>query len=435
MGKEKILILFAKYSVPTIIGMLFLGLNTIIDGFFVGQYIGTDGLACVNICIPFISLTLTISVVIGTGTQSIIGRRLGEKKISEANMAFVTAITLISGITFLLFVIALVYTSKVARFLGANEMLLTIVATYISYLGIFLPFFGLMMVFDYVLKVMAKPLYAMAALITGVISHITLNYLFIVQLNLGIKGAALATGLSYMVSFIMAIIPFLMKQTTVKLFKGYFDKTTAWEILYNGSSEGLSEIGTGITVFLFNITLMQYADEVGVAAFAAISYLSFIGMNILLGLSDAVGAIVSYNYGSGNMFRVKKILQITAITAFIIGVGFFIVITCFTKELITIFLDSCTDEIIAFAINGAKVYAFAFLINGLNIVASGYFTAIGNPKNSALIALSKGIIWIIIGIVILPKIFGIMGVWLTVPLAELMTVFLSMLLVYKHFKV
>lgn len=434
LGKENITTLFLKYTIPAISGMLFLGLNTIVDGFFVGNYIGVNALASVNVAMPFFSLMIAMGVIIGIGTQSIIGRKLGEGNIKEARDTFKTSLSLITGVSLLLSVLAIGFTNQIAAFLGANEQLISMVTTYIKYEAVFLPFFGIMFVLDYVLKVMGKPLYSMQLLVVSVISHMLFNYIFIAQLGLGIKGSAIAAGLGYSVAFIMAILPFIMGKTTLKLSQGNFKKALAGDILYNGASEGLAEIGTGVTTLLFNITLMRYIGEVGVAAFTAISYLSFIGQNILIGLSDGVGAIISYNYGSGKMERVKKALRLAGVSAFIIGIGLFFCISIFTREIIAIFLDVNHEQALDLAVYGARLYAFTFIINGLNIVASGYFTATCNPKSSVLIALSKGIVWIGIGLVMLPMIFGMKGIWLTVPVAEMLTLLLSVSLMYKHFK-
>jgi putative MATE family efflux protein len=434
LGEEKITVLFLKYCIPAVAGMLFLGVNTIVDGFFVGHYIGVDALASVNIAMPFFSLMLAVGVIISIGTQSIIGRKLGEGDGKAVNDTFTTSLGLMIGISLLFSVIAVAFTKEIAIFLGANEQLLPMVTTYISYEGLFLPLLGVMLVLDYVLKLMGKPIYSMQILITAVISHMILNYLFVVQLGWGIIGAALAAGLGYSIAFIMAILPFVLGRTAVKLFRGNFSKTAAYNIIYNGSAEGLTEVCTGITTFLFNITLMRYAGEMGVAAFTAISYLSFVGNNILIGLSDGVGAIISYNYGQGSAERVRKVLKLAAISAFFIGVGIFIVISNFAREIIIIFIDENNRIALNFAVYGAKLYAFAFILNGLNIVVSGYFTAICYPKNSAFIALSKGIVWVGICLILLPKLLGVQGIWLTVPVAEILTFILSIILVRKHFK-
>ena len=224
LGKENITTLFLRYSIPAIAGMLFLGLNTIVDGFFVSHYIGINALASVNIAMPFFSVMIAVGVVIGIGTQSIIGRKLGEGCIKGANDTFTTSLSLMVGISLLLSIIAVGFTKPIAVFLGASEQLMPLVTTYISYVGLFLPLFGVMLVLDYVVKVMGKPVYSMQILIVAVISHMMFNYLFIVQLGLGIKGAALATGLGYSIAFIMAILPFIMGRSTLKLFEGRFKK-------------------------------------------------------------------------------------------------------------------------------------------------------------------------------------------------------------------
>jgi putative MATE family efflux protein len=434
LGKENIHTLFLKYSIPAVLGMLFVGINTIVDGFFVGNYIGDNALASVNIAVPFFSLMIALSVIIGIGTQSIIGRSLGEKNSKAANDAFRTSISLIVGISFPLAVLAVIYPKPVAVSLGANENLLPLVVTYIRYVGLSLPLLGIMFVLDYVLKLMEKPIYSMQILVVAVITHMLLNYLFIVRMGFGLRGAALATGFGYGIAFVMSIIPFVTGGITLRLFEGKFEKTLACSIFYIGIAEGVSEIGTGVTTFLFNITLMRYIGEAGVAAFSAISYLSFVANNMMIGLADGVGAIISYNYGSGEMERVKKVVKLAGISALSIGISLFLVVIIYNRELIALFLEDRDDNALNFAVHGAKLYAFAFLVNGLNIVASGYFTAICNPQNSVLIVLSKGIVWIAVGVVLLPKIVGIQGIWLTVPLAEMLTLMLSATLFYRHCK-
>lgn len=434
MGTESIGKLFLQYSIPTIAAMLFLGLNTIVDGLFVGHYIGADALASVNIAMPFSSFLFALSVIIGIGAQSLIGRKLGAGSVVGANNAFTTAVVLAGGVSLLFTAAAIFFPVQIAYFLGANEHLMSQVAAYIRYLGLFLPFLALMMVLDYALKTVAMPVYAMTALIVAVGSHMLFNWLLVAKLTLGIKGAAFATGIGFIIAFTMAALPFFTKKAVLKPFASSFDKHAAGQILYSGLSGGLSEMGTGITTFLFNITLMRYVGEMGVAAFTIVSYLAFIGNNILIGLSDGVGAIISYNYGSRQMDRVKKALQFVSATAFVIGVGVFMAIFVLSKEVIALFLNEGNEAVLTFAVDGAKLYAFAFLVNGLNIVVAGYFIAIGSSKSAVFIALSKGSVWIAVGIAVLPVLLGIQGIWLTIPIAEIITVVLSGFLLYRHFK-
>ena len=434
LGTKSIPTLFWQYSIPTVAAMLFLGVNTIVDGLFVGRYIGADALAAVNIAMPFSSFLLAFSIVIGIGAQSLIGRKLGEGSGKEANHVFTTALILAGGIAFVFAGLGVLFSEPIAYVLGSSEKLMPLVSSYISYLGLFLPCLALMMVLDYALKTVAMPVYAMWALVVAVISHMALNWLFIAVLDFGIQGAAIATGIAFAVAFIMAALPFLRSHSMLKPFAGSWSQASAKSILYHGASEGVTELGTGVTTFLFNLTLMRYVGEMGVAAFTLISYLAFIGNNVLLGLSDGVGAIISYNYGSCQMKRVKKALQLVAASAGVIGIGMFAAIFIFAGDVISLFLHEGNEDIVRFAVYGAKLYAFAFLVNGFNIVAAGYFTAIGNPGQAVLVALNKGVLWIVAGITILPVLFGVKGIWLTVPIAEFATLVLSGSLLYRHFR-
>ena len=433
LGREKITTLFFKYSIPSIAGMLFLGVNTVVDGFFVGHYIGVNALASINIAMPFFSLMIAIGVVIGIGTQSVLGRRLGEGDRQAAKDAFATALLLMAAMSLLLAAFAVCLHEQIAGLLGASPQLLPLVSVYIGCAGTFLPFLGLMFVLDYALKVTGKPVYSMQVLIVAVIGHMLLNALFIAQMQWGMLGAALAIGLSYTAAFVLAALPFADKRSALRPFSGRWRSAFAKEIVANDSSEGLSEVGTGITTFLFNITLMRYAGELGVAAFTAVSYLAFVGNNILIGLSDGVGAIVSYNYGLGRVDRVKKAFRLAAASAVVIGAGIFAVLFFFAREIILLFLDEGNAAVLEFAVYGARLYAMAFVLSGLNIVASGYFTAVCRPKNAAAIAISKGILWVGVCLVALPAALGVRGIWLTVPVAEFLTVILSATLLRGHF--
>lgn len=434
LGQEKIGKLFFQYTIPSVIAMLFLGLNSIIDGFFVGNYIGVNALASVNIAMPFVSIVIAIGVIIGIGSQSIIGRNLGRKNYKVVKNATATAIMLALIVTVALAVVTSLFTKEVAYFLGSNDNLLEYTMVYIKYWGLFMPALGVMLVLDYLLKVFGWPIYAMLALVSSIIGNIILNYLFIVKLGFGVQGAALATGLAFVIALILASIPFFLDKKIFSFIGGKFEFKIARNILYNGCSEGLSEIGTGITTFLFNIVLISYAGEIGVAAFTAISYINFVSTNILLGLTDGVGAIISYNFGSRQVKRVKKTLKMTAVAVTVVGMGIFVFIYSFSDRLIAIFLDENNTKVMNFAVVGAEIYAYAFLLSGINALVSAYFTATGRPGKSGLIAINKGIIWVAIGVFVLPKVFGIVGIWLTVPIAEFITLILSAFLIKREFR-
>lgn len=423
LGTEKLSKLFIKFTIPSIIGMIFVGIQGIIDGLFVGNVLGGNALASVNLVQPYMQIIMAAALIISVGAQSIIGINLGKGESEKAQNIFRTASILLILISILVTILGVFFSEKIALILGANEVLLEGSSTYIQIISYFTAFIAIMFLFEMIVRVIGKPNISLVSMIISVVLNIILDYLLIKKFNLGIKGAALATGISYTMAFLINIIPFVSKKTIINLYKGRFDKSVLFQMIYNGSSEGVSSISNAISMFLFNTALMKIAGENGIAAFSIINYIAQVGYMVLFGISDGIRPIISYNFGAQNENRVNKTLKISIIVNIIIGAIIFIVMATFSKQLIEIFLKD-GKYVVEIASTGAKIYGIAFLFNGTNILISSYFTAIDDPKNSIIVAMSRGIVFILIGIVILPYIFGINGIWITIVFADIITILL-----------
>lgn len=423
LGTEKLSKLFIKFTIPSIIGMIFVGIQGIIDGLFVGNVLGGNALASVNLVQPYMQIIMAAALIISVGAQSIIGINLGKGESEKAQNIFRTASILLILISILVTILGVFFSEKIASILGANEVLLEGSSTYIQIISCFTSFIAIMFLFEMIVRVIGKPNISLVSMIISVVLNIILDYLLINKFNLGIKGAALATGISYTMAFLINIIPFVSKKTIINLYKGRFDKSVLFQMIYNGSSEGVSSISNAISMFLFNTALMKIAGENGIAAFSIINYIAQVGYMVLFGISDGIRPIISYNFGAQNENRVNKTLKISIIVNIIIGAIIFIVMATFSKQLIEIFLKD-GKYVVEIASTGAKIYGIAFLFNGTNILISSYFTAIDDPKNSIIVAMNRGIVFILIGIVILPYIFGINGIWITIVFADIMTILL-----------
>lgn len=423
LGTEKLSKLFIKFTIPSIIGMIFIGIQGIIDGLFVGNVLGGNALASVNLVQPYMQIIMAAALIISVGAQSIIGINLGKGESEKAQNIFRTASILLILISILVTILGVFFSEKISLVLGANEVLLEGSSTYIQIISYFTAFIAIMFLFEMIVRVIGKPNISLVSMIISVVLNIILDYLLIKKFNLGIKGAALATGISYTMAFLINIIPFVSKKTIINLYKGRFDKSVLFQMIYNGSSEGVSSISNAISMFLFNTALMKIAGENGIAAFSIINYIAQVGYMVLFGISDGIRPIISYNFGAQNENRVNKTLKISIIVNIIIGAIIFIVMATFSKQLIEIFLKD-GKYVVEIASTGAKIYGIAFLFNGTNILISSYFTAIDDPKNSIIVAMNRGIVFILIGIVILPYIFGINGIWITIVFADIITILL-----------
>lgn len=430
LGTEKISKLFFKFCVPAVAAMVICGMQGMIDGIFVGNLVGELGLASVNIAQPFMQLIYGCTFIVCIGSMSLLGRLLGEGNEKDAQDVFRTSTIALFVMSILIVILGTIFNEKIAIILGANEELVEGVSTYIKTIAIFAPIISIKTLFGFTDRIIGKPNVYLIATIISVIIQILLNILLVHKLELGIQGAALATGVSN-IGALLVVVPYMVdKKSKVNVFKGKFNKSFIWPVCYNGSSEGVTSLSTAVSTFLFNMAFMKIAGPAGVAAFTAITYIANFGVLLMFGVSDGIGPIVSYNYGYSKLKRVREGVKLSLISTFVIGIAIFSILFVFGEELVSLFSKS-NAEVIALAANGAKVYAIAFIFNGFNIVNSGYFTSIGNAKASIIVAASRGLIFIITGIIILPWIFGINGIWLTVPFAEIITMVIGIIILKK----
>ena len=435
LEREKLLLtgeiprLFMKYALPGVAGLLFLGIQSVIDGIVLGRFVGANALASVNLVLPCYSLISAFAIVMGIGGQTLVSISLGRGDKQEANNALRSVFVFLLGMSVVVSLVIFLSAGKIASFLGANEVLLPDAVHYIRALVPFFPLLCAMFFGDYIIKAMGHPLYATSVMGMTVVLNIVLDLVFVAVLGWGVMGAGLATGIAFTMGACFNVPRLFSRHEVVAVQRGRYDRRLVWNAFYNGSSEGMSELSVAITVFLFNITMMRYLGESGVAAFTAINYILFIGTTVFLGISDGIIPIIGYNYGARQQERIKSILKLAARTNSLIGIGLFLLL--FGEQVIGLFFKDHGSEAFEIASRGVSIYCFAFLLCGLNILASSYFTAIGNAKISIIISALRGLVFVGIGILVLPAVFGIDAIWYDVPIAEICTLSVSFWLVRR----
>lgn len=426
--------LFRRFAIPGVVGLLFLGIQTVIDGIMLGNFVGSNALASVGLVLPCYSFIAAVSVIIGIGCQTLVSINLGRQDRAGANNALTSGFIAIAFFTTLFAILLFVFAPHIPQLLGANTVLASDSVAYLRALSPFFPIIGVMFFSDYILKSMGHPIYSMVIMSGTVIANILLDLLFIVVFEMGVTGAGFATGLAFLLGSLCSLPIIFNRNNLISVQSGRFNMKLVWQMLYNGSSEGVSEFSSGISVIMFNIVIMKYLGENGVAAFVAINYVFFIGITVFLGISDGIIPIISYNYGANRWDRIKEALKLAFKTNLIIGITLFVLLMFFGEYLISIFFNSNDTEVLQLAINGAHIYAFAFLLNGFNILSTSYFTAMSNAKISIIISLCRGLVFVAICIWLLPEIFGVGGIWVAVPIAELLTFAVSVFLVRRSLK-
>ena len=422
---------FLRYLVPSILTMIFLSFYTTIDGFFVSKYAGSDALAGINIVIPITCIIFGVSVMLATGAGAIIGEKLGQKKEQEANeiFSFISIVLLVFSIIFTF--VGIIFLKEICIFLGSSTRLLEHVLPYafVIFLGTIPMSFKLF--FEYLVRTDGRPNIGMLMSMTGLILNVVLDYIFVALFDMGTLGAAWGTFLSITVSMLIGLGYFL-KYSHIKFYKPRLNWTVLFKSCTNGSSEMLTEMSTGITTFLFNLIIMKFFGEDGIAAVTIIMYIYYFFISFYMGIAVATAPIVSYNAGSRNHKKIKETTRYSFITIALSSVLILAVSLLCGKQIIHLFVDG--GNVFTLTWDGLKLFSPVFLFIGLNVFLSGFFTALGNGFISALISSLRSLILVVVFILILPNIIGVSGVWITMPLAEATTIFIAIYLYQTYGK-
>lgn len=411
-----------RYCLPSIIMMVFTSVYGVVDGFFVSNFAGKTPFAAVNFIMPILMILGCAGFMFGTGGSALIGMALGEGNNKKANNIFSLVVysSIVCGV--LLAIIGLVILRPVATLMGAeNEML----RQCLIYGGIFLaglPFYILQYEFQCLFATADKHKLGMYVTIIAGCTNIVLDALFVAVFPWGVAGAAVATVISQIAGGIIPLVYFLRKNDSpLRLTKCSFDGTALLKTCTNGSSELMSNISASVVGMLFNVQLMKYAGENGVAAYGVLMYVSMIFQAIFLGYTVGTAPVVSYHYGADNKDEVKNLLKKSLIIVAAVAVCMFVAGELLSWPLAKIFVGY-DAELMDMTVNAFYIFSFSFLFFGFSVFGSSFFTALGDGLTSAAIAFLRTLVFQIAAVMLLPLIFGLNGIWASIVAAEIVSV-------------
>lgn len=433
ISKEFTFTSLIQFALPTIGMMIFSALYTIVDGIFVSRLIGTDALSSVNIAYPFISIVIGIGIMFASGGSAVVATNIGEGKIEKARKNFTLIIIAAFIISLTVSLLGITFIKPLITILGAKGEIIEYATVYLKIILIFIPGAVLQIVFQNFYVATGKPQVGLAVSVIAGLLNAIFDYVFMGPLDMGIKGAAYATAIGYLVATVSGILFFISKKNHIHFSKPKIDFKVILETCFNGSSEMVTSVSASVITFLFNLIMMKYLGSNGVAAITIILYCEFLLSALYIGFSIGVAPILSYNYGNENYKRLRKLFKMNRQFIMMTSVLIFFIAIISASSITKIFVDESSD-VYSIAINGFYLFSFSFLFSGMNIYSSAFFTALSNGRISAIIAFSRTFIFFILGITILPKILDINGIWLAVPFAEIMTLFLTLMYIkkYKH---
>ena len=424
--------LFVKFVIPGMLALFLLSAQVFIDGMLVGNFVGANAMAAINLVIPLYSLLIAFAIVMCVGCQCTVGMKLGAGDLKTANDALKTGLVFAVAVSWAAGLVICAAAPALIMLMGANRVLSGDAVAYIRVLALFFPLPVAMFMCDAVVKAMGRPIYATAGMLTMVASNIAFDLLFIVVFGWGVAGAALATGISYALGLCIYLPALLHRHTPVNLFTGRFRKALVGKILYIGSAEGVTELSAAVVTLMFNITLINTVGEKGVAAISAILYLQFVFVALLIGFTSGVAPIFSYNYGAGNRANIHKLFAISARMILSFSLAMLVVAELLDRPMVLIFASK--DPVLRdLMIVGFRIIAISVFFTGINIFASGFFTAMNNGRVSALVSILRTLVLEVGALLLMPMWWGINGVWWALPVAEILAslVAVSMLLRYR----
>jgi len=430
-----------KFAVPTIAMTVFMSFYTMVDGLFVSNLIGTNALSAINLTAPIIQLVTAISTMLATGGSAVIMKKMGEQKTDEAkeDFTFLILVNVIVGIV----MCVVGYLAMDYIFAGMN-LSADVEGYCVEYLSRYLVFtVPILLMNNFTLYMIAseKANLSLVCSVTGGVLNMVLDYVFIAAFDMGISGAAIATGLGYSVTAVVGLFVFGRKKSLLHFKKPVFRFKVLANAATNGCSEMATALVTGIITMMFNWTMLHYVGEDGVAAVTIIMYVLMFVSSLYTGYSYGVAPMLSFYYGErslneGNIQTHEKLKKLVALSIKVIAVISVITVAAsfmLTRPLVSVFARP-DNPVYDLAVTGNRICTVALFFIGFNIFASGMFTALSNGIVSAVLAFSRSFVFMLITMIVLPLILGVNGIWLATPAAELMALALSIFMFLKYRK-
>ena len=425
-----------KFTLPSIAMMIFTSIYSVVDGFFVSNFAGKVAFSAVNIIMPFLMTVSTVGFMLGTGGTAIVANTFGSGDKEKANRYFSLFVYTAFVIGSVLSVLGFIFIRTISISLGASGDILKHCIVYGRIILVILPFFILQIMFQSFFIVAEKPRHGLlVAGVTGII-NIVLDAILVILLPLEYKltGAAIATSFSQFVGGVIPLVYFTRKNSSIlRLGKNIFDKRILLKACTNGSSEFMSNVSMSIVGILYNIQLLKYAGENGVASYGVMMYVSMIFSATFIGYSIGSSPIIAYHDGAKNHDELKGLLKKSIYLHVISG---FIMITLaqlLAIPLALIFVGY-DKELMDMTVSGFRIFAIAFPFMGFSIFGSGFFTALNDGVTSALISFLRTLVFQVISVLLLPLIWKIDGIWISIVVAEVMSVLFTVLFLIKKRK-
>lgn len=423
-----------KFTIPSMLNLLVMSVYQMADAIFIANYVGENALAALNMVYPAISVVLAVTLMLATGGSAAVAKAMGEGHDRQAKEDF-TMITLAAAVVSSLISLACwLFLDPLLTALGTTPALWADSRAYLAALMPFMPLAALQMVFLSFFITAGKPGLGLFLTVLSGLTNVALDSLFVARLGWGVRGAAWATAIGYGAAALPGLIAFLMdKGGTLHLVRPRLRIKVLGQACFNGSSEMVSNLSVSVTTLMFNKMALKYLGETGVAAVTVALYAQFLLTAIFIGFISGVGPVISFNYGSRNSARQTRLFRQTLGIVLAMTVLVLLAAYLLAQPIVAVFIqrDSAAFPL---ALHGFILFSLSYLFAGFNIYASGLFTALNNGRASAAISFLRTFVLLAAALTLLPRVMGADGIWLAVPLAEMLSCAVSVWLMVRHQK-
>ena len=414
-----------RFVIPSVAMMILTSIYGVVDGLFVSNFVGKTPFAAVNLVIPFTMILGAFGFMLGTGGTALVAKTLGEGRQEEANRIFSMLIYFALGLGVLLTIFGIAVLKRIVIKMGADDAMLRHCMIYGRIVLLGIPFYMLQNMFQNFLIAAEKPQLGLIVTIAAGVTNMVLDALFIAVLGWGVAGAAGATALGQCVGGLIPFVYFARKNSSkLSLVKTRLMGGALFHACTNGSSELVSNVSMSLVGMLYNLQLMKFAGENGVAAYGVIMYVNFIFIAIFLGYAYGSAPIVAFNYGARRTEELQNVLKKSLKLILGTGISLFLIATVFAGVLSGLFVGY-DAELYRLTVRGFHLYAISFLLCGFNIYGSSFFTALNNGVVSAAISFLRTVVFEVAAVLILPLFFGLDGVWCAITVAELASILIT----------
>lgn len=424
-----------RFTFPSIIMMIFTSIYGVVDGFFVSNFVGKTPFAAVNLIMPVLMILGCIGFMFGSGGAALISMTMGAGYPKKANEIFSMIVWVSAALGILLGALGFLFLRPIATLMGAEGQLLENCVLYGRIILAALPFYVLQFEFQCLFATAEKPKLGLYVTVAAGLTNMVLDALFVAVFSWGIAGAAAATALSQFVGGIIPLIYFCRPNSScLRLGKFHLDKSALFKTCTNGSSEFMSNVSTSIVSMLYNMQLMKYAGENGIAAYGVLMYVCMIFLAIFIGYSVGAAPIVGYHYGARNHEELSGLLKKSLRMVAVCAVVMFAAGQLLASPLSRLFVGYDT-ELMGITTRAFVIFSFSFLFSGFSIFGSSFFTALNDGLTSALIAFLRTLVFQVVAVLVFPLIWGLDGIWFSIVGAEVMAITVTILfLLFKRQK-